>query len=83
MMPLKPLAPPPLAAAFLHIWSMALLVNLISMPEYPNRAVYCEISEPLTSVRTLRRSEGESDASVVMEGIREMNSGMNLYGVER
>lgn len=78
MIPLNPLAPPPRAAAFLHIWSMAPLVNRISMPEYPNRAVYCDMSEPLTSVSTLRRSDGDSGDRVVMEGTRETNSGMNL-----
>ena len=78
MMPLSPLAPPPLSAALWHIWSMAALVNRISMPEYPNRAVYCEMSEPLTSVSTFRRSEGDSGDRVVMDGIRETNSGMNL-----
>lgn len=82
MIPLKPLAPPPRAAAILHISSIAASVNLISMPEYPNKAVYCEMSEPLTSVSTRRRSEGVSGESVVMVGILEMNSGMNLRNVK-
>lgn len=37
------------------------------------------MSEPLTSVSTLRRSSGVSGDNVVMEGSREMNSGINLY----
>ncbi len=78
MIPRSPLAPPPLAAAFLQIWSSAALVNRSSIPEYPNSAVYCERSEPLTSVSTRRRSDGESGVSVVMDGIREINSGMKL-----
>lgn len=79
MIPRSPLAPPPLAAAFLQIWSSAALVNRSSIPEYPNSAVYCESREPLTSVSTRRRSDGESGVSVVMDGIREMNSGMKLF----
>ncbi len=78
MIPLRPLAPPPLAYAVLHIWSIAADVKRISMPEYPKRAVYCEMSEPLTSVRTRRRSDGVNGDNVVIEGILEMNSGMNL-----
>lgn len=77
-MPLRPLAPPPLSAAFRQISSNAAVVNLISMPEYPKRAVYCEMREPLTSVRTRRRSDGVNGDKVVKEGIREMNSGMKL-----
>ena len=78
MMPLRPLAPPPLAYAILHIWSIAADVNRISIPEYPNRAVYCDTRELLTSVRTRRRSDGVNGDKVVIEGILEMNSGMNL-----
>lgn len=78
MIPLSPRAPPPLAYAILHIWSIAGDVNRISMPEYPNNAVYCETRELLTSVRTRRRSDGVSGDSVVIEGILEINSGMNL-----
>jgi hypothetical protein len=78
IMPRNPLAPPPRSAAFLHIVHKAALVNLISTPEYPNNAVYCDTSEPLTSVRIRRRSEGVSCDNVVMEGMREMNSGIRL-----
>lgn len=79
MIPRSPRAPPPLAAAFWQIWSSAALVNRISIPEHANNAVYCEIREPLTSVSTRRRSESESGPSVVMDGMREMNSGMKLW----
>lgn len=79
MIPLRPLAPPPLSAAFLQISSRAPLENLISTPEYPKSAVYCEISEPFTSVNTRRRSSGVRGDSVVIDGRREMNSGINPY----
>lgn len=79
-MPLRPLAPPPLSAALLQIASNAALVNLISTPEYPNNAVYCEMREPRTSVRMRRRSVGVSGDNVVIDGNREINSGMNLLG---
>ena len=36
------------------------------------------MSEPLTSVRTRRRSDGVRCESVVIEGILEMNSGIKL-----
>ena len=78
MIPLRPRAPPPLVYAILHIWSIAADVKRMSMPEYANKAVYCETRELLTSVRTRRRSDGVSGDSVVIEGILEMNSGMNL-----
>ena len=41
--------------------------------------MYCEASEPLTSVSIRRRSVTVRGESVVTEGIREMNSGINLY----
>lgn len=79
MIPLSPLAPPPLSAALKQISSKALLLNLISTFEYPKSAVYCDKSDPLTSVRTFRKSWGVSGDSVAKEGSREMNSGMNPY----
>jgi hypothetical protein len=78
MIPLSPRAPPPRSAARAQIASSAELVNLISTPEYPNSAVYCDTSDPRTSVRIRRRSAGESGCSVVIDGRREMNSGMKL-----
>ena len=79
IIPLNPRAPPPLSTAFWQISSSAALANLISTPEYPKRAVYCEMSDPRTSVRTRLRSAAESGASVVIEGRRPMNSGMKLW----
>ena len=78
MRPLNPRAPPPLSTAFLQIAHRAALVNLISTPEQAKSAVYCETSEPLTSVSMRRRSAGVRGESVVTEGIREMNSGISL-----
>lgn len=49
-----------------------------STPEYPNSAVYCDMSDPLTSVRIRRKSETDNGVSVVNEGKREINSGMKL-----
>ena len=37
------------------------------------------MSEPLTSVSTFRRSAGDKGDNVVMEGVRETNSGINLW----
>ena len=78
MIPRSPLAPPPLSAAFRHISSSAAPVNRMSTPEYPKSDWYCDMSEPLTSVKIRRRSETVSGESVVTEGKREINSGMNL-----
>jgi hypothetical protein len=80
MIPLKPRAPPPRSMAFAQTSSSAALVNLISTPMFPNWDWYCEIREPLTSVNIRRRSETVSGASVAMDGMREMNSGMKLGG---
>jgi hypothetical protein len=81
MIPRSPRAPPPRSKAFLHISSSAALVNRISTPEYPNNDMYCDTREPLTSVRMRRRSEIVRGVSVVMDGRREMNSGINLSRV--
>jgi hypothetical protein len=78
MRPLNPRAPPPLSTALIQIVQRAAFVNLISTPEWAKSAVYCETSEPLTSVSIRRRSAAVRGKSVVMEGIREMNSGINL-----
>ena len=78
MRPLNPRAPPPLSTAFLQMAHKAAFVNLISTPEQANSAVYCETSEPLTSVSIRRRSVAVRGESVVTEGIREMNSGISL-----
>ena len=78
IIPLNPLAPPPLSAAFLQISLSAAVVNRISTPEYPKSAVYCEMSDPRTSVRILRRSGTVSGERVVIDGRRDMNSGMKL-----
>lgn len=78
IIPRSPLAPPPRSDALRQISSKAALVNLISMPEYPNRAVYCEINDPRTSVSTRRRSDGVNGESVVIDGIRDINSGIKL-----
>ena len=77
-MPRKPRAPPPLSDACRHISFKAALVNRISTPEYPNNVVYCEMSDPLTSVNIRRRSGMVSGARVVMLGSRDVNSGMKL-----
>jgi hypothetical protein len=76
--PLNPRAPPPLSTAVLQTMHRAAFVNLISTPEQAKSAVYCETSEPLTSVRIRRRSAAVRGESVVTEGIRETNSGINL-----
>lgn len=78
MIPLKPLAPPPLSPALRHISSSAPLVNRISTPEYPKSDWYWERREPLTSVNICRRSGIVRGAKVVIEGRRDTNSGMNL-----
>jgi len=78
MIPLNPLAPPPLSDAFLQISLSAGVVNRISTPEYPKSAVYCEMSDPLTSVRIRRRSGTVRGARVVIDGRRDMNSGIKL-----
>jgi len=78
MRPLNPRAPPPLSTAFLQMAHRAAFVNLISTPEQANSAVYCETSEPLTSVSIRRRSVAVRGESVVTEGILEMNSGISL-----
>ena len=78
MSPLNPRAPPPLSTAFLQIAHRAAFVNFISTSEQANSAVYCETSEPLTSVSIRRRSVTVSGERVVTEGIREMNSGISL-----
>ena len=78
MRPLNPRAPPPLSTALLQIAHRAALVNLISTPEQAKSAVYCETSEPLTSVSIRRRSAAVRGERVVTEGIREMNSGISL-----
>lgn len=78
MIPRSPRAPPPRSAARAQIASSARLVNFISTPECAKSAPYCATSDPRTSVRMRRRSAGESGASVVIEGRREMNSGMKL-----
>ena len=78
MIPRNPLAPPPLSAAFLQISSNALDVNLISTPEYSNRARYCVTSDPRTSVKMRRKSEGVKGDSVVIVGRRDTNSGIKL-----
>lgn len=78
MIPRKPLAPPPLSAAMRQISSRALPVNRISTPEYPKSDWYCDIREPFTSVRILRRSGTVRGESVVIEGRREINSGIKL-----
>ena len=51
-------------------------MNRISTLQYPNRDVYCERSDPLTSVRMRRRSGMVSGARAVREGRRLMNSGI-------
>lgn len=81
MIPRNPRAPPPRSKAFLHISSSAALVNRISTPEYPNSDMYCDTREPLTSVKMRRRSEIVRGASVVIDGRREINSGINLSRV--
>jgi hypothetical protein len=43
--------------------------------------MYCETREPLTSVKIRRRSGIVRGASVVIDGRREMNSGINLSTV--
>lgn len=78
MTPRKPRAPPPLSALFLQISRKAALVNRISTPENPKSAVYWLMSDPRTSVRIRRRSEGDSGVSVVIVGSRDINSGMKL-----
>jgi len=78
IIPLRPLAPPPLSAAFLHISFSADVVNRISTPEYPKSAVYWDIREPRTSVKIRRRSGTVRGDSVVNDGRRDMNSGMKL-----
>jgi hypothetical protein len=78
IIPRNPLAPPPLSAAFLQISFSADVVNFISTPEYPKSAVYWDISEPRTSVKMRRKSGTVSGESVVNDGRRDMNSGINL-----
>jgi hypothetical protein len=78
MIPLNPLAPPPLSAAFLQISLSAAVVNRISTPEYPTSAVYCEKSDPRTSVKIRRRSGTVNGERVVIDGRRDMNSGIKL-----
>lgn len=80
MMPLSPRAPPPLSKALWQIASSAALVNRISTFEYPKSAWYCDMSEPLTSVRIRRRSGMVRGERVVMDGRRPMNSGIKLRG---
>jgi len=58
--------------------SKAALVNRISTPKHPKRAWYCDTKEPFTSVRIRRRSGTVSGESVVIEGSRDINSGMKL-----
>jgi hypothetical protein len=79
IIPLKPRAPPPRSCAFLQISSNAELVKRILTPEYSNNAWYCETSEPLTSVKILRRSVTVRGASVVIDGSRDINSGIKLW----
>lgn len=55
-------------------------MNRISTPEYPNSDWYCDIREPLTSVRIRLRSGTVRGDSVVKDGRREINSGMKLKG---
>lgn len=81
MIPRNPLAPPPLSEALWQISSIAEFVNRISTPEYPNNDWYCDMREPLTSVRIRRRSTIVNGASVVIEGRRDMNSGIKLRKV--
>jgi hypothetical protein len=53
-------------------------VKRISTPEYPKSAVYCDMREPLTSVKIRRRSGTVRGESVVNDGRRDINSGMKL-----
>lgn len=73
IIPLKPLAPPPLFPAISHTSLSAGVVNLISMPEYPKSASYCLASAPLTSVSTRKRSETDSGCRTAVDGSRETN----------
>ena len=49
------------------------------MPEYPNSDMYCDTSEPFTSVKIRRRSGIVNGANEVMDGSRPTNSGINLH----
>jgi len=78
MIPRRLRAPPSRSDAFRQTASKAALVNRISTPKHPKRAWYCDTKEPFTSVRIRRRSGTVSGESVVIEGSREINSGMKL-----
>ena len=58
------------------------MVNLISTPEYPKSAVYWETSDPRTSVNIRKRSDSVKGARVVITGVLDTNSGINLFGKE-
>ena len=53
-------------------------MNRISTFEYSKRALYCDKREPLTPVKILRKSGIVSGARDVIDGRREMNSGIKL-----
>ena len=79
MIPLNPRAPPPRSCALRQISSKAALVKRNSTFElFWNRALYCDKRDPLTSVNIRRKSGIVKGARDVIDGRREMNSGMKL-----